>query len=513
MLRRSTFVLAGPSGVSGMAVYCPPCRVDLKNWCAWGGQSFEKVSAVVGQSFRVCTDKENGYTMAASAVLRLILNYNIDPTRVGQLNLGTESSTDNSAGSVIVKGMVDMALADLGMPRLARNCDVQEVKHACLGGMYALQNAARYCQYDGDDRVAIAVASDIASYVKNSTGEVTSGAGAVAMLVERKPKLFEMDLNRSGSASAYRSHDFRKPFTRHFTEGYGSYSHGNFKVKDWPVFSGPYSTIVYTDTVCAAVEDMLLKMHAPPGEYYKRVQAIFMHRPYQGMPVAAMAALYARALARAHSDEHKQQFAALCAAAKVKPEDVVREIEQVKNIDFFQYTLENQGKNPNVTPATDAIAKAIRKDKAFTTLLDEKMSLGSKTVAHLGNLYTGSLPAWIAAGFEEALQKYPLGAGRDMIAGSPMVAIGYGSGDAAISCPITPEHGWQEAASKINVTAALEKPALDLTQEQYEGIHSGKITSDLAKDLRKLEFVIDRLGTTNDAAFQDLGVEYYKFIQ
>lgn len=506
-------MLAGPSGVSGMAVYCPPCRVDLKNWCQWSGQSFDKVSAVVGQSFRVCTDKENGYTMAASAVLRLILNYGVDPKSIGQLNLGTESSTDNSAGSVIVKGMVDMALTELGMPRIARNCDVQEVKHACLGGMYALQNAARYTQYDGDDRVAIAVASDIASYVKNSTGEVTSGAGAVAMLVERKPKLFELDLNRSGSASAYRSHDFRKPFTRHFSEGYGSFSEGNFKVKDWPVFSGPYSTMVYTDTVCAAVEDMLTKMHMPPGEYYKRLAAIFMHRPYHGMPVAAMAALYARALARAHSDEHKAQFLALCAASKVTPEDVHREMDQVKNEDFFTYTLKNGGKNPNFTPALDNIAKALRKDKAFTTLLEDKMSLGSKTVAHLGNLYTGSLPAWIAAGFEEALQKYPKTAGGDLIAGSPMVAIGYGSGDASISCPIIPVHNWQDAAAKLNVAQALAKPALDLSQAQYEGIHAGKITDDLAKDIRTMEFVIDKLGTTNDVAFQDLGVEYYKFIR
>jgi len=45
------------------------------------------------------------YTMAANAVMRLIDAYGVDPRRVGFLGLGTESSTDNSAGAVIVKGM------------------------------------------------------------------------------------------------------------------------------------------------------------------------------------------------------------------------------------------------------------------------------------------------------------------------------------------------------------------------------------------------------------------------
>ena len=40
--------------------------------------------------------------MAATAVMRLIDQYDIDPARVKFLGLGTESSTDNSAGAIIV---------------------------------------------------------------------------------------------------------------------------------------------------------------------------------------------------------------------------------------------------------------------------------------------------------------------------------------------------------------------------------------------------------------------------
>jgi hydroxymethylglutaryl-CoA synthase len=46
--------------------------------------------------------------MAAAASLRLILQYSIDPRQVGFLAMGTESSTDNSAGAIIIRGMLLM---------------------------------------------------------------------------------------------------------------------------------------------------------------------------------------------------------------------------------------------------------------------------------------------------------------------------------------------------------------------------------------------------------------------
>jgi len=142
------------------------------------------------------------------------------------------------------------------------------------------------------------------------------------------------------------------------------------------------------------------------------------------------------------------------------------------------------------------------------------MTLGAATMMEVGNNYTSSLPAWIAAAFEEAAQKYPLSKGGDEIAGQPMVLIGYGSGDASTSTPITPVHNWQEAAKKINISEILnQKTVVELSEEQYNGIHAGKITEDIAKDVRKNEFVIEKVGTTMTPTFQDLGVEYYKFIQ
>lgn len=59
---------------------------------------------MVGRSFRMPSPHENLYTMAANAVVKLIIQNDIDPREIGFLGLGTESSTDNAAGAVIVLG-------------------------------------------------------------------------------------------------------------------------------------------------------------------------------------------------------------------------------------------------------------------------------------------------------------------------------------------------------------------------------------------------------------------------
>lgn len=504
MMRRTTSRFVG---VSAAAVFAPPARVDLQQWCEWTNSKWDKVSEVVGRSFRVPAHNENAYTMAATATLRMIQQYDIDPQRVGFLGLGTESSTDNAAGSVIVRGMVDKGLKAVGKPPLSRNCEVPEFKHACLGGIYALKSAARYATTDGSDRLAIVVSSDIAEYQRGSSGEQTQGAGAVAMLVERHPKLFEIDLMKSGSASSYRGPDFRKPFKRHFLEGYHSAetqpSPASSKIADFPVFSGPYSTVAYQDEVTQAVEAMLTKLHTKPSDYYRQVSALFFHRPYSMMPIQAMSALYARGLARGTSAEHQAEFQELCKKAKVAPADVLKELDL--SPDFFEFI--ERGEIPNVHKATNALAKIVRGDPRFVTLLEQKMSLGSKMMMHFGNLYSAALPCWLTAGFEEAYNR------KLDIAGKPMVMIGYGSGDAAEAIPIVPVGGWEAAAAKLGVQAVLDEGVVTLTKEQYEVLHAGKGEPvDLAASLRKNQFIVDRIGMRNEPAFQDIGIEYYKYV-
>ncbi len=108
-------------GISGLAAYIPPYRVWLEDWCDWTGNQWPKIREVVGRSFRLRGPNQSVYTLAATAVMRLIRQYDIDPSRVKFLGLGTESSTDNSAGAIIVKGMVDRALLKEGKAPISRS--------------------------------------------------------------------------------------------------------------------------------------------------------------------------------------------------------------------------------------------------------------------------------------------------------------------------------------------------------------------------------------------------------
>ena len=267
-----------PIGISGIAVHVPPFRVDLEDWCAWSGADWNKIKSVVGTGFRLPGPQQSVYTMAANAVLRLIEQNDVDPSTVRFLGLGTESSTDNSAGAIIAKGMVNDALRTQGKNPLSRHCEVPEFKHACLGGIYALKNAIRFLNTDGKDAKAIVVCSDIAIYAAGTSGEPTQGAGAVAILLEHNPLIATFDLTESGNASDYRGVDFRKPI---------QYRNGNgesLACSNTPVFNGRYSASCYIDEVQQALKEMYGRRQFQAADYVQEVAAVFMHRPFKRMP-------------------------------------------------------------------------------------------------------------------------------------------------------------------------------------------------------------------------------------
>ncbi|MCA9683993.1 MAG: hydroxymethylglutaryl-CoA synthase family protein, partial [Myxococcales bacterium] len=376
-------------GISAISLYLPRPRVELERWCAWTGAPWAKVGAVVGRSFRVCGPDENAYTMAATAVLRLIRRNRLDPRRVGFLALGTESSTDNAAGAVIVRGMVDAALREAGLPALARDCEVPEFKHACLGGIYAMKAAARWLACDGRGRLAIVVSADIAEYRRGSSGEQTQGAGAVAFAMESEPKLLSLDLGHSGSASSYRGYDFRKPMVRHFLPDYRERDGGE-RLRDYPVFNGKYSTSCYIDEVVAALDHMFARLGVGIGDdrrpFYEQTAAVFMHRPYQHLPATALATALCWDLARTPAT--RGLLVELCAQAGVSPEAVDAEVAHGRSdADFDLWTeVAARGPDHDPFPAISAVARQFRAGSWFRSFADDKLALGAELVREVGNL-------------------------------------------------------------------------------------------------------------------------------
>jgi hydroxymethylglutaryl-CoA synthase len=492
-------------GISGFASYLPRYRVALGDWCRWTGDSWDKVRTVVGSGFRMRGPDENAYTMAATAVLRLIRQYDLDPQRIGFLGLGTESSTDNSAGAVIVKGMVSRALVKLGLPPLARACEVPEFKHACLGGVYALKAAARYLALDGRGRHAIVVCSDVAEYARATSGEPTQGAGAVAMLVEEQPKLLALELDISGSSSDYRGPDFRKPFLRFMQQAPSEYA----QPRDFPVFNGKYSTTCYIDEVLAAMRDMFARiaragsehsgsrcnLPSAPSRFMRELTAIFLHRPYQRMAETGLIMSYLLALAIGDGEDlvELQHYAE---AAGVDTAELVAELTASPDI----YGLvEEQRLGDEMYPLATQTAREFRRSDRFETLMTR---FGTVEMQEVGNLYTASLPAWMAAGLEEAAQS------NVDLAGTRILTLGYGSGDAAEAIPMVVMPEWADAARRIGFVDSLAE-AFDLNESAYAALHDGSPFEHPIAHQAGV-FYIDRIGAREEH-FDDSGIEYYRF--
>jgi hydroxymethylglutaryl-CoA synthase len=483
-------------GISGLAAYIPPYRVWLEDWCDWTDNQWPKIREVVGRSFRMRGPDQSVYTMAATAVMRLIEQYDVDPTRIKFLGLGTESSTDNSAGAIIVKGMVDRALAARGKAPIARSCEVPEFKHACLGGVYGMKGAIRHLALDGAGGQAIVVCADIAEYALGSSGEPTQGAGAVAMLLEEDPTLAVVDLPASGSASDYRIMDFRKPMSR-FCGQDRSQSH---QVQDFPVFNGKYSTTCYIDETLHALHDMFEKRELNPANYIRSLKTVLMHRPYRRMPETGWAVSYLFAISRGDAED-RAELASYCYEAGIDPKKLQVEMLSKPDVAGLAHPERLQYE---AYPLTMAVLRVFRASRHFRREILDKLALGSDTMLDLGNLYTAALPAWMAAGFEQALDEGSLSSGEEVL------TLGYGSGDAAEVIPFFMADGWRDATARIGFGDAM-RFSVDLNQEQYIALHDGRRANGLDY-IPNNEFVIDRVGEVDDRHFTDLGIEYYRYV-
>jgi hydroxymethylglutaryl-CoA synthase len=153
---------------------------------------------------------------------------------------------------------------------------------------------------------------------------------------------------------------------------------------------------------------------------------------------------------------------------------------------------------------TMRLLREFRAQPLYQELIVAKMQLGSGPMRELGNMYSASLPAWMAAGLEEAGQR-----GVDL-AGQEVLALGYGSGDAAEAIPMRATATWGAAAERIRFAAALE-PVVNLTREEYAQLHR---TGAGPRPVRlREEFIIDRVGCSTAPEYADEGVEYYRYVR
>ena len=188
-------------GISGISLHFPENAVSLealaeqRNLRRAEGDSrdFMRSLRYTAQvEMRIPEIWEDTVTMIAESVRRLVADTGVDPQRVNQFVCGTETAKDHAKPlTSFAQGVLEADGIQIG-PRAS----VYEAKHACAGGTYALHGAMNQVLIDamrGVDGPAVVSMSDISRYDLVSTAELTQGAGAASLLVERDPKLIRLN--------------------------------------------------------------------------------------------------------------------------------------------------------------------------------------------------------------------------------------------------------------------------------------------------------------------------------
>ena len=141
-----------------------------------------KFTIGIGQDLQaVVPPTQDIVTLGATAAKKLLtpeLEKNISTVIVA-----TESGIDNSKASAIyIKHL-------LGLSDFTRTV---EMKEACYSATAAIQFAKGVVALNPQETVLV-IAADIARYGLNTPGEVTQGAGAVAMLISRNPHILTLE--------------------------------------------------------------------------------------------------------------------------------------------------------------------------------------------------------------------------------------------------------------------------------------------------------------------------------
>ena len=219
------------------------------------------------------------------------------------------------------------------------------------------------------------------------------------------------------------------------------------------------------------------------------------------MPETGMAIAYLFALANGNTDD-QAEFNSYCYEANMNPSEVISEME-VSSLDIKKFANPDD-LNKDAFPLSMNVSKIFRESRHYRREILDKMALGSDKMLDLGNLYTAALPAWIAAGFEQAYEE------KISIENSEILTLGYGSGDAAEVIPMRVTENWRSAAKKINFSDAMNF-AIDLNKKQYFDMHEGLDSKDLDY-AKKNEFVIDQVGDINRKNYQNFGIEFHRYI-
>lgn len=462
------------AGIDDMAAYIPKLYLPIKTLAEKRQLEYGKLNKGLGLTSMSFPDAhEDVATMAANAILDLILRNGIRPADIGRIYIGTESSLDGSKPMAsYVLDMLSQYFSPQYGPDCFLNCDVVDMTFACIGAVDALQNTIDWVR-GGKERIGIVAGSDVAKYEMGSGGEYTQGAGAVAMLARQNPRLIAFD--EYWGVASRSVHDFFKPLRTVSKEALveevlrlsgsaltaedvlarlngaldapgvlGSQDARITLHKETPVFDGPYSNLCYQNRIEEALrhyaEEAGMKDGTPVTDDWRR---LIFHLPY---------AFQAR---------------------RMFPEIFMMESQQ--RGDWAEVEKELGLARPHVSEyesehaygkAYGEYLRAISKTARYQNFVSEKIEKGERGSSLVGNLYTSSILLSLMSTLEADLDE-----GREL-AGASFGFFSYGSGSKSKVFSGVIQESWKEVAGRFQLMAGLsQRQAIDY--DTYESLHRG----------------------------------------
>lgn len=464
-------------GIDDMAAYIPKIYLPIEALARERNLEYAKLSKGLGlEAMSVADAHEDVATMAANAVLDLMEKNRLRPQDVGRIYMGTESSVDGSKpmASYVLEMLSQYFEAQYG-PDCFLHCDVVDLTFACIGAVDALQNTLDWVK-GGEKRIGIVVGSDNAKYELGSGGEYTQGAGAVALLVRRNPRLIA--IGDAWGVATRSVHDFFKPLRMASKEsllmealrlagknpqaarealgklanlapngGVLTSSEAHVSIhKETPVFDGPFSNACYQERIREALEHF-----APQAGYDIKTEAISRHwsKLVFHLPYAFQ-------------------------ARRMFPEIYLMEAKAAGT--WHGLARENGLQEParESFPDTETFEKAyagflraISKTDAYQIFVREKIEAGERASSLAGNLYTSSIFLSLMSTLEAACTE-----GQEL-EGHLLGFFSYGSGSKSKVFEGELQPGWREAAQCFQLAQRLSRrTAIDYYT--YEQLHRGQ---------------------------------------
>ena len=461
------------AGIDDIAIYIPRLYLDASDFAKARGLDPEKLERGLGIGQMAIVDtNQDPACLAANACLRVMQKNKLTPDKIGRLYVATESAFDESkAMNSYVIGMLEQVY---GKDTFG-HCGGIECKFACVSGSYALYDNTNWIRAgEAEDKYALVVVSDIAKYDLGSSGEVTQGAGAIAMLLNDNPRLLSFD-PKVTATSIKNEYDFYRPFG-----------------KETPIVHGQYSNLLYLIQVKNALIDYKRKVKETgliklkDGEtILDHVDYLNMHLPYSNMGKKALAYLVR------HEWRDLPRWKKIIEEIGMEepiPKDPRGTIESVLEDAEF---MANDHQFTKLFTSTEMYAE-LYESKLASSLIASKM---------IGNLYTASLYLGFRSSLEFEYQK-----GVDLN-GKRVGFCSYGSGASAMifSGVIQPEY--DQVVKDMNLEAELG-PRTKLSLDEYEELHENKRTYEENIRSANKEFVIVDVKTSAESK----GERHYAFV-